>query len=643
MKRWSYLARPTWIVAAHFAVFSAARAALFWIWSQSFQDLSTSAVLGACLHGLVLDASIIAIGLGPVIVALLLPLEFARRPAWRAIWAWIAYAYLCIVALISAGDIAYFGTVGRHVGPELVSFVDDQSLMVAIVWESYRFAMFGMLAALAVLAFVWRRFMRWDASLEPARAPAWTLLALAPLLVLAMRGNVTGKPIGIVDAFESGSVSAGYLALSGPFSVAHSFLGSANLRTNFMPWEEAVANVHAQVFDPADRAIDPLYPLLRARGKPVTSHPNVVVLLLESWDADVVDSVRAEHGQAALGTTPNFDALSQQGVLFTNLFAAGQRSTHGLFAVLAGLPSLPGVPYLGRGVEQSRLSYLGQLALSEGYSTYFLQGSTERSFRIDAIAALAGFEHYMGKESIAAASGRESMASWGAWDHDLLQTAHAQFASAKQPFLGMAFTASTHIPFQVPEGHARQYPDDTAEHSYWNSIHYADWALGQFLASARAAGYFDNTVFVLVADHCSGIELQGKSPPQLHHIPCLVVAPGLAPRIERGIRSQLDVLATVADLAHWETPFATLGRSLVDKSNERERGALCMRNEVIMRIEASGWVSHDLARRLDSKVMSEGADLGAIERRLLAAVQVVITALHTNRVEPGKLEMSATR
>ncbi len=643
MKRWSYLARPAWIVAAHFALFSVARAALLWIWPQSFQELSSREVLGACIHGLVLDASIIAIGLGAVIVALLLPFEFATRSTWRAIWTWIAYAYLCIAVLICAGDIAYFGTVGRHVGPELVSFVDDPALMVAIVWESYRLPALAMLALLAVLAYVWRRCMRWDASLGPLRAPAWTLLALAPLLVVAMRGNVTGKPVGIVDAFESGSVPAGYLALSGPFSVAHSFLGSAHLRTNFMPWDEAVANVHAQVFDPADRAIDPLYPLLRARGEPVKSHPNVVVLLLESWDADVVDAVRAEHGQAALGTTPNFDALSQQGVLFTNLFAAGQRSTHGLLAVLAGLPSLPGVPYIGRGVEQSRLSYLGQLALSEGYSTYFLQGSSERSFRIDAIAALAGFEHYMGKELIAVASGHESMADWGAWDHDLLETAHAQFASAKQPFLGMAFTASTHIPFQVPDGQPRPYPDDTAEHSYWNSVHYADWALGEFIASTRTAGYFDNTIFVLIADHCSGIGLQGKSPPQLHHIPCLVVAPGLAARIERGIRSQLDVLATVADLAHWETAYATLGRSLVDQSNEQERGALCMRNEVVMRIEAGGWVSHDLARRLDSNVVADGADLGAIEQRLLAAVQVVMAALHTNRVEPGKLEMSATR
>ncbi len=273
MKRWSFLARPAWIVAAHFAVFSAARAALYWIWPQSFQDLSTGALIGACLRGLVLDASIISIGLAAVIVALLLPFEFATRPAWRAIWTWIAFAYLCIVVLICAGDIAYFGTVGRHVGPELVSFVDDPALMFAIVWESYRLATVGMLAALAMLAFGWRRLMRWDASLEPARAPAWTLLALAPLMVLAMRGNVTGKPVGIADAFKSGSISAGYLALSGPFSIAHSSHGSRNLSTNFMPWDEAVANVQAQILQPADRAIDPLYPLLRARARQARDVP----------------------------------------------------------------------------------------------------------------------------------------------------------------------------------------------------------------------------------------------------------------------------------------------------------------------------------------------------------------------------------
>jgi hypothetical protein len=95
------------------------------------------------------------------------------------------------------------------------------------------------------------------------------------------------------------------------------------------------------------------------------------------------------------------------------------------------------------------------------------------------------------------------------------------------------------------------------------------------------------------------------------------------------------VLPTIADLAHWRTPQATAGRSLFDKSGAPFRGALCMRNEIVLRIEADGWVSHDLSRRLDSASTRGDADLDAIERRMLALVQVVGSVLRNSRVLPA--------
>ena len=233
------------------------------------------------------------------------------------------------------------------------------------------------------------------------------------------------------------------------------------------------------------------------------------------------------------------------------------------------------------------------------------------------------------------------MADWGSWDQDLLQTAHDLFAKSPQPFLGLAFTTSTHLPFQVPQGYASPYPSDSQTHAYWNSVHYADGAIGDFFAAARTTGYFANTVFVLVADHRSGIDLAGKSAPELHHIPCLVIAPGLTPGIERAVASQLDVLPTVVDLAHWNTPYAALGRSLFDKRPAGARGALCVRNELLLRIEERGWLTHDLTRRLDAKRQGDDVDFKAMEQRLLAAEQVVAGALNNNRIERAPAPLPA--
>jgi phosphoglycerol transferase MdoB-like AlkP superfamily enzyme len=635
LKRSQHPARPAWILATYFVVFSVARAVLYGTWRSNFDELSFTDLLAALGRGLVFDASVIALALAPVMLALILPFEFAGRRGWRSTWTWIAYAELCVLALVLAGDVFYFGIVGRHAGHEFIGMVDDPALMVSIVSESYAIALSGMIVALMLLAVAWRRMMAWDERLAPKRAPAWTAFAMAPVILFVVRGNAVGKPITVVDAFASGSVEAGYLSLNGPFSIGHSILDSANVPTDFMPWETAVESVQSQYFGAQEHAIDPAFPLLRERDVSAASHPNVVVLLLESWDADVVDALRVEQGAAPLGLTPNFDALCREGVLFTHFYAAGQRSTHGLLAVLAGLPTLPGMPYLGHGVEQSRLSYLGRLALAEGYSTYLLQGSKERSFRVDSIAALAGFEHYAGRDGVLAATGHEPMADWGAWDGDLLQTAHGWFAKSAQPFAGVVFTTSTHLPFQVPAAHASPYPKDSERHAYWNSVHYADSAIGEFFTAARAAGYFANTIFVLVSDHRSGLDLGGKSAPEMHHIPCLVIAPGLKPRVERRVASQLDVLPTLVDLAHWTSPYAALGRSLFDESTAKDGAAVCARNEVILRIDETGWLTHDLHRRLDAKALGSRTDFDGIERKLLAAQQVVADCLHTNRISPA--------
>ena len=225
MKRSLDLARLAWIVAAHFVVFSAARIGLYWIWRTSFEELSTGELLRAASRGLLFDASIIALGLSPLIVAFALPFEFARGRRWRTAWSWYAFAHLCIVLLLLAGDVAYFGTVGRHAGPEFVAMIDDPALINSIVWESYRLAFCGVLLGLVLLGALWRRVMSWDERWSMLRAPAWAAVAFLPLLFFGIRGNASGKPISVVDAFASGSVSAGYLTLNGPFSIAHAIQG----------------------------------------------------------------------------------------------------------------------------------------------------------------------------------------------------------------------------------------------------------------------------------------------------------------------------------------------------------------------------------------------------------------------------------
>lgn len=681
-RSWACFALPVGMVLAHLVVYSLGRAGLYFAWPTHFAELDGARIASAFLDGTRFDLSIVALSLAPALVALVLPWRFAASRRWRAAWGWWGYATLVLAAGLLIGDACYFGLVHRHIGVELAALEDDVDLLVGMALRDYLPAVGALLGFGVLLAFPWRRLLAFDARrVDGRRAPWLAPLLLGAGLVLAIRGNVSGKPLGVVNAFESGSLAEGYLTLNGPFSVWHSSRNARPKAVEYLPWERAVELVQRSVFAPGERATSTEFPLQRTRprrstqatsgdvpatvsaatlgfaspelasseianpappaaaadgddesdGETQRARPNVMVVLLESWDALAVDAIRNEHGLEPLGLTPRFDELARSGVLFTRFYAAGQRSMDGLSAVLCGFPTLPGMPYIGRGMEQSRLGFVGELARADGYATFFVQGSKRTSFRGDAIAALAGFDVYEGMEDIVERQGREPMADWGSWDDDLFAEAGRLARSARAPFLGYVFTTSTHPPFQIPSDEFARYPPDAQRQRYWNSIHYADWCIGRLVERARTEGWFDDTVWIFVADHTSGMSESDGTPASLHHIPCLVLAPGLAPRVERRISSQLDLVPTVVDVAELERPYAAFGRSLLAPETSPDHGAWCIRGNVVLRVEDRGWVVHNTKQRLEARVASE-TDAAAIEERLLAFLQVATLLLRKNQV-----------
>jgi phosphoglycerol transferase MdoB-like AlkP superfamily enzyme len=361
----------------------------------------------------------------------------------------------------------------------------------------------------------------------------------------------------------------------------------------------------------------------------------VVVLMLESWDAAHVDVTRRAKGLAPYGVTPNFDALAKGGLLFTNFYANGERSMDGLAALIAGIPTLPGTAYIGMGMEQNRMAYLGDIAQQEGYETIFLQSSKRSSFHVDSIAAMGGFSTYLGAEDIPATGHSATTTERGAWDYDTFHEANRRFAGAKKPFVGFVFTASTHLPFQSPGERWQKFAPDTLEHRFLNSLDYADWALGEFFREARRAGYYDNTIFILTADHVSGFAGKAGDVPSMHHVPLLVIAPGLKPGVSARTGGQVDVIPTLAELADWHATQAGIGHSLFDVRRERIHGTFCVRGNVIERIEDGGWVAHDLRHRVAASIGSRSQDISDMEQRLLSMYEVAHTLLLRNHVTPA--------
>lgn len=625
------------ILGLNILLFLLARIGLWLAYQNDFRELDNIDLVKAFLLGEWFDLSVIAMVSGLPLLMLLLPFRWATHSAWAGLWIWLSYGLLVVLGLLLAADVVYFSFVHRHAGHEIITLSADPQLLVDMAFGSYAWAVALYVVASAGLFLLWRRLFHKpvkSAARFASRLAVFVLVVLG--VALAARGGLGKKPLDVVDAFADQKPAAAYLKLNGPFSMGRSLLNARPVNSDFFPWPEAVTRTRAQLLSANEHwRGGESYPLLRARsGGANAKHPNVVVLMLESWDAIHIDTLRRAAGLPPLGVTPNFDALARQGLLFTHFYANGERSMDGLAALLAGIPTLPGTAYLGMGMEQNRMAYLGHMAQQEGYETIFLQSSLRQSFHVDSIAAMAGFLTYRAAEDIPPTGHSRNITERGAWDHDMFQEANRLLAGAHRPFLGFLFTASTHLPFQSPGARWQKFPPDTLEHRYLNSLYYADWALGEFFAAARKAGYFDNTIFILTADHVSGFAGQSGNVPSMHHIPLLVIAPGLKPGVNTHTGGQVDVIPTLTQLAGWRVDHAGLGRSLLTPRRDRRYGTISVRGNVIERIEDTGWVAHDLQRRIAASPGVHEKELKDMETRLLAMYQVAHTLLLNNRIVP---------
>ncbi|MEQ1914322.1 MAG: LTA synthase family protein, partial [Sideroxydans sp.] len=396
------------------------------------------------------------------------------------------------------------------------------------------------------------------------------------------------------------------------------------------------AIVQAQLASPNVRFISPEYPLARITvGDMHKKKPNVVVLMLESWGALHMDAIRHEMKLQALGATPNFDQLAKQGRLYTHFYANGQRSIQGAAAILASQPTLPSMPLLGLGMEQNRLSFIGELAQSQNYQTIFLQSSDHGSFHFDSIAARAGFKEYRGAEEIPNVHEHPKQAkTWGTWDHNTFQEANKLFASAQKPFLGFIFTSTTHTPWIIPDARWNKFTSGSDRDKFLNTLFYADWALGQLMEAAKRDGYFDDTIFVITADHANEFVEKSEHVPNQFHIPLLIVGPGVKAGIDERVGSQADIIPTLIDLGGWSVTYAGLGRSLMDDTRNADRAAFTVRGDVMDWITREGWVSHNLDKRIGTSPALAPETANTLELKLLASYQMLMQLQLNNRFMP---------
>jgi phosphoglycerol transferase MdoB-like AlkP superfamily enzyme len=282
---------------------------------------------------------------------------------------------------------------------------------------------------------------------------------------------------------------------------------------------------------------------------------NVVLVSIESMGAEWMQSLGGRKG-----LTPNLERLAAEGMYFTKLYATGTRTVRGLEALTLSVPPTPGHAIPMR-PNNGNLFTLGGVFRSKGYDALYLYGGYSY---FDNMKSFFGGNGYTVIDRTAIA--KEAITHeniWGVADEDLFRLAiremDARSADGRKVFMHV-MTTSNHRPYTYPAGRI----DIASGQGREGAVKYTDYAIGKFIEEARAKPWFDDTVFVFVADHTSIARNRMDLWLRRYHIPLVIYAPRwVEPRRVNTVSSQIDVAPTVLGLLNMAYVSQFYGRDIL--------------------------------------------------------------------------------
>ena len=503
---------------------------------------------------------------------LAVPGRLARTRAHRALVVLVGFGYAYLFVLLAVMEWLFWDEFAARFNFIAVDYLLYTHEVLGNIWESYPVGVI-LLALLvpALGALAWMARPLWHAAGAPLgwRA-ALGALALWVILLAGVMGTLDSD---LKDASSQDAINE--LAGNGVFQFF-----AANRRNELdyfrhyatVPLPEAVASVRAALGGADTAWIESAVPgapregvarTVRAAGKP--KRLNVVLVSIESLGAEFLGAYGDKRG-----LTPNLDRLAAESLWFSRVYATGNRTVRGLEALSLALPPTPGQSIVRRPNNENLFS-LGSVFAANGYDVSFAYGG---------YGYFDNMNDYFGTNSYRAVDRRsippervEFENIWGVADEHLydfvLDQADAMRArSPDKPFFVHVMTTSNHRPYTYPPNRI-DIPSGSGREG---AVKYTDYAVGKLLEHARRRAWFDDTVFVITADHGASARGTSRIPLDKYLIPLFVHAPKhIAPRRFERLMSQIDIAPTMLGLLDFSYVTKFFGRDVLRSPPETDR------------------------------------------------------------------------
>jgi phosphoglycerol transferase MdoB-like AlkP superfamily enzyme len=468
-----------------------------------------------------------------------------------------------LYAFISAADFPYYQQFGSHLNRQAFLWAASPAFVLRLIFGNisyYGYAALFILFAFLIYKIVKRVFATALLSLQgkkdkPLKIGLATLL-LVPFLIAGARGRLSSKSTtheGL--AIVSDNLFVNQVALNPNFTMFRSLLFQ-KVKNYKVPADIdksiAYARNYFGIKGPYERSVT------RTQKADSAFRPfNVVIVCMESMSSYKMGIHEHEN------LTPNLNKLITESVYFDNFFSSGIHTFNGLFSTCSGFPSMLTEHALRRYIKKPFIT-LGNLLEKKNYQTFFYSTHDPHFDNMSGFFTQNGYKSTFSAFDLPK---EKTISVTGVADHEIFKLFFKTIneADKNRPFLGFIMTGSDHGPWAIPTDIPFKPNANTEEK---RSTQYADWAIGEFMKTARQQPWYNNTLFVFLGDHGYAIGGTYEMPLSYHNIPFVMHKPNtLKPETFHQVGYQPDVVSTVAGALNLSFENSTFGINLLKEEH----------------------------------------------------------------------------
>ena len=523
--------RQSLIVFGFWLIFFALLRPFFWFWEKGLDQYSLFDLAPTLWHGLYMDLSMA--GYFSMIPLLLLSFSCLIQASFlKNILKIYHFILIPLVSLMGVTDLEIYSKWGHRLDSAILPYLKFPAEAFASASSSPLHFLIPLFLLLSVSGiFSWSLLSEKFIVSEREHA-AWIFprLIITAACILPIRGGLQLAPMNQSSVYFSDTRILNQAAENPVWVFFQSLLEDSRRELSVLYCQ-----------DDSDRARAFCDSLYQDKGEVEmvlkTRKPNIVLIIWESLSAKVAGCCGGKFP-----STPNLDRLAASGLLFTGMYANGDRSDKGLVSILSAQPAFGKISLMSHPDLTAGFDFISKRLKKSGYRTQYFYGGELAFANMKSYLLNAGFDKLSGKEEFPPVQWNSK---WGAHDGALFDKQLQEASKENKPFFHTLFTLSSHEPFEVPG--VENKPGTPQDSLFCRAHRYTDRCLGEWVKKAEKQPWWKNSLVIVIADHGHAQPgNSGESDPEKFRIPMLWFGPVLNQSgIMSKIGNQTDLFSTL--------------------------------------------------------------------------------------------------